>query len=128
MTQFEIVLEDKPGELARLTATIAHINIRSMVNERACNGRNVVRFMTVDEEGTRQALSNNSFEFSENDILLINLRDRPGELAKLTRKLADEQINVGACHLIDRGLFGIRVNSADLKHAIAILGDCVVKA
>lgn len=128
MTQFEIVLEDKPGELARLTEAIAHINIRSLTNEMSHHGKSIVRFMTIDEESTRQALSDDNFQFGENIILLINLIDRPGELAKLAHKLADENINICALHLIDRGFFALQVDPDDLEHTRAVLSDIIVKA
>jgi len=128
MTQFEIILEDKPGELARLTSAISCINIRSLTNDVAHNGKSIVRFMTIDEASTRNVLVSKGFRFSENTILLVGLMDRPGELAKLTRKLADEQINIDAIQLIDRSLFALQVEPDDLEHVRSVLGDTIIEA
>lgn len=126
MIQFEVTLEDRPGELARLTSALAHINIRSLIAEKAHNGRNTVRFMTLDEDGTRHILNDKNFEFAENEIILVGLLDRPGELAKLANRLGTENINIDALHLIDRSMFALHINLEQIDRARALLKDVII--
>lgn len=128
MKQFEVRLEDKPGELAKLTSILSKVNIRSLNVDKSHDNYNTVRFMTVDNETTTNILNNNNYEFEENDVLLVGLLDRPGELAKLANKLGDSSINICALNLIDRSLFALQVSPGDLKKAKSLLKENLVEA
>lgn len=126
MKQFEVQLEDKPGELAKLTSILSCINIRSLTVGKTQKGEGIARFMTVDEDSTRHALNSKNFTFRENDILLVGLLDRPGELAKLTSKLSEARVNINTLQLIDRGLFALQVGKDDLDHVKTVLKDSLI--
>lgn len=95
MRAFIVDLEDKPGELARITEAIARkgINITGFTGATA-GGRGAVMLVTNDEEGTRRALADAGCQVMESELVTVSLEHRPGSLAAAARKLADAGINI----------------------------------
>lgn len=107
--EFSVRLANKPGELARLTEALNKdgINIRTISTEPKAE---VVRIVTADPEKTKQSLSRAKMEFSERNLLVAKLDDKPGELARVSRILAKEGINIDAAYML--GMDGRRVQVA----------------
>lgn len=103
MKQFEISVNDRPGELAKVTDVLAMngINIMAIASER-CESP-LIRVVTDDEQSTRTALSKAKMKFREKDLMVIELEDRPGELSKVAKRLAKSGINVESIHLLSKG-------------------------
>ena len=95
MKAFVVSLENKPGELARVSAAVANkgINITTGAGI-AWGGSGAVGLLTQDETGTREALREAGVEFRECDTLDVPLEDRPGSLAEMSRRLAEAGVNV----------------------------------
>lgn len=127
MKQFEITLEDKPGELAKLATQISNINIRNMTVTTG-GGEGSIRLITMDEEATRSTLKSAGVDFTEDNIILVELQNKPGQLAKLAKRLGDAGINIVALYLIDRGLFGLLVDPDNHTQARNLLKDIVIEA
>ncbi|CAN5193299.1 hypothetical protein BH18CHL2_BH18CHL2_06770 [soil metagenome] len=92
-----ITLEDRPGTFAKAAEAIAKagINIEGFcaVEE---GGRGTLHVLTTDDAGTRRALESQGFKVSETkDVFIVKAEDRPGFLANILRKVADQEINVG---------------------------------
>lgn len=126
MRQFNILLEDKPGELARVCEILTHTNIKSISTDKHKSGKTLVRLVTADISSTKSALSKAGFEFSEIDILLIGLIDRPGELHKLARKLGDEGINIVDIYTMDKGVFALTVDNTQIAKTKELLADNLI--
>jgi hypothetical protein len=93
--QLSIMLENRPGALAELCSKLAEkaINILGlMVPDQP--GVAPVRFVVNSVEAAKKTLESLGLKFSEEEVLLVHLSDRPGALGKLTRKLADRGIDV----------------------------------
>lgn len=89
------MLENRPGALAELCSKLAEkaINILGlMVPDQP--GVAPVRFVVNTADAAKKTLETMGLKFSEEEVLLVHLSDRPGALGKLTRKLADRGINV----------------------------------
>jgi hypothetical protein len=99
--EFSVKLENKSGELARVTEVLEKdgVNIRSISTEPHAA---VVRLVTTDPEKTRQSLSQSNMQFSERNLLVAKLEDKPGELARVSRALAKEGINIDAAYMLDK--------------------------
>jgi len=99
--EFSVKLANKSGELARVTEMLQKdgVNIRSISTEPKAE---VVRLVTSDPEKTRKSLSGNSMQFSERNLLVARLEDKPGELARVSRELAKEGINIDAAYMLDK--------------------------
>lgn len=103
MKQFEISVGNRPGELSKVTDVLASngINIMAIASERCDHP--IIRIVTDDEQSTRTALSKANMRFKENDLLVMELQDRPGELSKVAKRLAKSGINVESIHLLSKG-------------------------
>jgi hypothetical protein len=99
--EFGVKLANKPGELARLTEILQKdgINIRTISTEPRAE---VIRLVTSEPDKTRASLSRASLEFSERNLLVAKLQDKPGELARIARELARAGVNIDASYMLDK--------------------------
>jgi hypothetical protein len=97
MKAFLVDLENKPGELARVTEAIAKkgINIEA-VSGTTCDQSGRLAIVTRDDAGTRTALEEANRTFKEMEATEVSLPHAPGGLAKAARRLADASINIEA--------------------------------
>ena len=104
MRQFEIVLQNKPGQLAEVCEVLskAGINIKSIATEIRDESFGMVKVLTNDERTTRKALQNAGIEFVEYEVLTLALPDRPGELAKVSKMLSNSNINIESLQILDK--------------------------
>lgn len=103
MKQFEISLPKKPSALAGVAEALAAngVNIRGISAEMP-GDKMVLKVVTDDEATTRATLSGKRLRFSECEVLSVVVPDRPGEIAKLTRKLARRMIQVQNIYFLSR--------------------------
>jgi hypothetical protein len=124
MKQFDIFIRDRPGELAKVAEALAAraINIKAIASERA-NERPFVRIVTNDEQSTRAALEDGRLQYQETEIMTISLLDRPGELAKVAKKLGKAGININSIYILERerGITTLAVSVDDISRAKTVL-------
>ncbi|HEX9907517.1 MAG TPA: ACT domain-containing protein [Thermoplasmata archaeon] len=110
--EFSVKLANKSGELARVAEILQKegVNIRSISTEPKAE---VVRIVTSDPEKARKSLSQSDMQFSERNLLVAKLEDKPGELARVSRALAKEGINIDAAYMLDK-------NSTHVHVALAV--------
>ena len=95
-TDLTLSLEDRPGELARLGEALgnAGVNIEGSCSTTA-GGRGEVHVLVEDAAAAKRALDGAGIQVSgERDALVLDVPDRPGELGKAARKLADAGVNI----------------------------------
>lgn len=99
--EFSVKLENRSGEMARMTEVLHKdgVNIRAISTEPKAE---VVRIVTSDLEKTRSSLSTSKMQFSERNLLVAKIEDRPGELARVSSALAKEGINIDAAYMLDK--------------------------
>jgi len=99
--EFSVNLQNRSGELARVTEVLEKdgVNIRTISTEPQAG---VVRFVTSDPEKSRQSFGRAGLQFSERNLLVAKLEDRPGELARVSRTLAKEGVNIDAAYMLDK--------------------------
>ena len=112
--EFAVTLEDRPGTLAKATDAIAKAGINI---EGYCavpsgqDGKGTFRFVTRDPANTKKALEGAGFKVTEErDIAIIEAEDRPGFLAQVLRRLADNELNVGPTYSITQNRIAIGAN------------------
>lgn len=103
MKQFNVFVEDRVGELARVTGALAQnaINIRGLATDKY-GPRPAVRVVTDDEASTRNALRKAGLEFEESDVVVVDLIDRPGEIAKASKRMASSGLNIDSVFLVGK--------------------------
>ena len=94
-TQLSVCLENKPGQLAKVSAALGRkkINIRaiSVVDSSDCG---VVRLVTNSNAKAKQALARAGMMAVQQPVLLVPAPDQPGALAQVAGKLAAAKVNV----------------------------------
>ncbi len=88
-------LENKPGRLAKICSALGHekVDVKALCVMDS-EGRSVLRFVTDDLEPTRKVLTSLGTEFATADVLAVEMENRPGALAKVLERLAEEHINI----------------------------------
>ncbi|MDW5561789.1 MAG: hypothetical protein SA339_01075 [Methanomassiliicoccus sp.] len=102
MTQeFEVYVQNKPGDIAWIAEVFSRnsVNIRGISTDLG-SSRPMVRVVTDDEASARSALKAAKLEFSEREIEVVSLSDRPGELAKVTKHLSKAGINIESLYIL----------------------------
>jgi hypothetical protein len=93
--QMSVFLENKPGRLANVLLALARdkVNITALTVMDS-HEHNVLRFVADDLEATRQVLKSLSTPYAETEVLVVDLRNQPGELAHVCELLGAEHINI----------------------------------
>lgn len=122
--EFKVFVQDKPGELARVTEALAAgpVNIKAIASE-VSNERPFFRIVTNDITTTERALKNAGLEFKLQEVINIELLDRPGELAKVAKRLARAGVNVESIYILGTkaGKTEMALNVSDAAKALEVL-------
>lgn len=123
-TDLTVILEHRPGELARLGEVIgeAGVSIRGLAAFTG-EGRGVVHVL-LDNEALarcRAALDRAGIGIVGGcEVLVVEIEDRPMALGELTRQLADANVNVDLAYTTFGGM-KIVIGTDDLQSARAAL-------
>jgi hypothetical protein len=117
-----VSLEDRPGTLADLGEALgkAGINIEGICGL-GVEGRGIIHVLVEDAAKARQALEVAGIKVEgEADPIIAEVTasaDKPGELGKMARAIADAGVNVQAMYLAthDRGVLVTTDNAKALK-------------
>ena len=124
MKEFKVFAKDKPGELARVTEALAEhaVNIRAIASEGG-HENSFLRIVTSDVATTEKALKLAGIKYESNDLLTIELIDRPGELAKIARRLARAGVNVESIYILGskNGKTEVGMAVSDMERARAAI-------
>jgi len=99
--EFKVFVMDRPGELARVTDVLSNaaVNIRAIASE-AKHESSFLRIVTNDVATTEKALRTAGMKYEMSEIMTLDLVDRPGELAKIAKRLSRAGINVHSLYLL----------------------------
>jgi hypothetical protein len=124
--EFTVTIEDKPGALGRCFVALAEggVNIlafQSYVEE----GESLVRILPDDPAAAKAVLSSLRMMFEEEDVAVVRLPHRPGELARATSRLGEKQINIdySYCGLEEGSTLALIVFGVDSLTRAATLLD-----
>jgi len=101
MKEITIIVPNKMGALADITEALGNngINIES-ISAQGFKDVGVIRIITSDEKSAMNALTKMSatkeglYEIKMGDVMVVTIPDKPGELAKIARKIARAGINL----------------------------------
>lgn len=100
-TDLTVVLEDRPGTLAELgeAAGSAGVNLGGICGFPS-EGRAVIHVLVEDAAAARQAFEGAGLEVrGEQEVLVVDIEDRPGALGEAARKVADAGANIEVVYL-----------------------------
>lgn len=125
LKEFDVYIQNKPGELSKICELLGNqgVNIKAIASERAAK-RPLVKIVTDDEVTAKAALSRVpgiSYELKE--VIVVKLPDKPGELAKVTKRLAKAAINVDSIYILgkEHGITEMVLTVDDPKKAEGLL-------
>jgi hypothetical protein len=123
-TDLTVILEDRPGELARLGEAMGAggVNIKGMAAFTG-EGRGVIHVLVDDDAVTRavdELRDAGMGVADEREVLVIDVDDRPGSLGELTRELAEANVNVDLAYTTFGGV-KLVIATDDLEVARAAL-------
>ena len=117
--QISVFLENKPGRLANVLLALARekVNITALTVMDS-HEHNVLRFVADDLDKTRRALKEMSTPFAETEVLLVELRNQPGELAHVCELLGAEHVNIEYAYCSSGGRNGKTAGIFKVSNAI----------
>ena len=125
MNAFIIEIANRPGELARIAATLgeAGVNISTGAGiGLATTGG--FGFLTDDEAAAKRALDSAGISYRTVGVVTVNVADQPGGLASVARRLADANVNIEFVIPTSTGATrSVAIGVEDASAAGAALGD-----
>ncbi len=116
--QLALFLDNRPGTLARLADALAEakINIYAITTSDTVD-HSVVRLVVSDYRKALHVFEEHGSLVIEDDVLLIESTNKPGELARVAHKLAHAKVNIEYCYSATpadsrKGLMIMRVSNA----------------
>lgn len=125
MKQLSFFLENKPGVLARVCKALAQsgVNVRAIAVSDTVDHA-VVRMVVSESRKALDVLDDANILVIENDVGVVDLRNTPGEMAKLAGKLGRASINIEyayGCASEGAETAPLVLRLSDLKKAVKIL-------
>jgi hypothetical protein len=112
--------EDRPGTLAETGEILgkANVNIEGIMGCR-CEGKRELHILLEETSVARRVLEEVSLKvLDEREVLVVNIEDRPGELGKITRKIANKKININLIYLATNNRVVLGVDNLEKAKAI----------
>lgn len=114
-----VILNNVPGTFASMGEALgnAGINIDGICGFPA-DGEGVVHLLVEDTEGAKSALSAAGHEVrSERDVLVVDVQDKPGEVGRVCRAMADAGVNLDLVYPTNKGQLVLGADDIDKARA-----------
>jgi hypothetical protein len=101
-TDLTLYLDDHPGELARVGDALgkAGTNIVGLCAVSTGGGVAEVHILVQDATSAFEALQGAGIKIAaEQEVIVLDVEDRPGALGEVARKLADAKVNLTTAYL-----------------------------
>jgi hypothetical protein len=121
-TDLTVILEDRPGELARLGQATGErgVNIEGMAAFTG-DGRGVIHVLVEDAAEAKAALEEAGMGVAdEREALVIDIPNQPGSLGELARRLGEVSVNIELAYTTFGGVKLVVVTD-DLDAARSVL-------
>jgi hypothetical protein len=104
MKQITVVTENRIGALADVCDALgsANINIESISGEGLAEAA-AIRVIVKNEANAVKVLEKAGFRVLRSEIITISVKNQPGELARIAKKLARKKVAVHYIYLVGEG-------------------------
>lgn len=104
MKELTIIARNNVGSLAEVTEALGSVGVNiEAISAYGQDNHAIFRMITYDVTSAKKALSKfTDLKISEADTLVVKLINRPGELGKVTRKLAKNGINLESLYIVSK--------------------------
>ena len=105
--QVSVFLENKPGRLAQVLLALARekVNVIALTIMDS-HEHSVLRLVTNDMPKTVQVLDGLNAQHTQSEVLVVDLRNQPGALARVCEQLATEHVNIDYAYCSSGGRNG----------------------
>ncbi len=119
---YTLDIQDVPGSLGELASGLSDrgINIEAIAGFSHA-GRAVIGLVTNDDTRTKIVLEGKGLRFQEEELLTIRLPNKPGELARVSKKIGENKVNL-------RALMTLSVGPKDTEVGLAVDNPSRVRA
>ncbi len=115
--QLAIFLDNRPGMLARVADALAEskINIYAITTSDTVD-HTVIRLVVSDYRRALHVFEEHGTLVVEDDVLMVEGSNKPGEMARIAHRLAQARINIEYCYSatppeVKKGLMILRVSN-----------------
>jgi hypothetical protein len=115
--QLAVFLDNRPGMLARVADALAEakINIYAITTSDTVD-HSVIRLVVSDYRRAMHVFEEHGTLVVEDDVLMFEGSNKPGEMARIAHRLADAKINIEYCYSATppdskKGLLILRVSN-----------------
>jgi hypothetical protein len=126
MKDCAIQLTNHPGDLARVAQALSRgrVNIKALAAV-SSGGQAIAHIIPDDIDAARNAFQSANIRFQENEVHLVLLENKPGQLADVTNRLGDEKINLEALYVtgITDDMVEVAIVSDNPKKAKKVLEE-----
>jgi hypothetical protein len=128
MKELVIKASNDVGSLATVSETLGSVGVNiEAISAYGLDGKAIFRVITSDVTTSVKALSKiPGVEVEEADTIIFKMINRPGELGKITRKLANRGVNLRSLYIVSRKQdfteVAIRPAASDFEKAKEVLG------
>jgi hypothetical protein len=124
-TEFTVILEDRPGTLARLGTVLGD----AAVNIEAIHGISreesaLIQFVPNDRSKAARALDAAGIAYRTREVLIVRVLDEPGTLGDVALVMSQAGISIDSVYVTTRGHVVLGVD--DLKGATQVAGGMAV--
>jgi len=127
MRDCSIQLTNHPGDLARVAQALGRrgVNIKALAGVSVGGGVAIARILPDDITVARSALEAANIKFTEGEVHLILMENKPGVLANVTSRLGEAGVNLEAIYItgIADDLVELAIVSDNPKKAKKILDE-----
>jgi hypothetical protein len=128
MKEITVIAGNDVGSLAQVAETLGSVGVNiEAISAYGSDNKAVFRVITSDSATAVKALSRISgVQVREADTIIYRMDNRPGELGKITRKLANGGVSLESLYIVSRKQdfteVAIRPLERDLEKAREVLG------
>lgn len=104
LEQISVLLRNEPGVLKKILESIngGNINIFGLtINEMAAFGE--LRLVVSDVKKTSEILKKMDLSYNVVKIIVVDLKDKPGELLEIVRLLSENNVNIDYIYTLSSG-------------------------
>jgi len=130
--ELSIRMPDTPGTLGRICRSLADRGVNIFGFQSLPTGSESLVRMVVDNLATaRTVLDTQNLKYTETDVAQIKLQHRPGELARASSRLGDNNININYAYCgVEAGTNSpvLYFNVNDVGRAVTVLDQIAAAA
>jgi hypothetical protein len=128
-TQLNLPLDNEIGTLAQLCRDLAYggVNLLAIAAPESGSEQAAVRLLVLNRDIAVRTLAKAGYLFAEEQVLYLELANRPGALARAVEKLARARIDIRYAYATasaraKKTAAVVAVAETDLKQALKLLG------